>query len=184
MNRVQFFDVVRKRFGSLKQEQVDALDFLLDKLESDSPDRLEHAAYMLATIKHETADTYLPVKEAYWVKNAEEWRRRNLRYYPWYGRGYVQLTWEENYRRAGQKLDLDFITDPDAVMEPEASYLICLEGMREGWFTGKKLSNYIKGSRVDYWNARRIINGTDKAGLVQGYANSFAKALLKSEYSV
>ena len=50
------------------------------------------AAYVLATAYWETARTMEPVREAFWM--SEEWRRANLRYFPWYGRGFVQLTWE------------------------------------------------------------------------------------------
>jgi hypothetical protein len=48
-------------------------------------------AYVLATTQWETAQTFKPVREAFWKD--EEWRRVNLaRYYPYYGRGFVQLT--------------------------------------------------------------------------------------------
>lgn len=40
-------------------------------------------AYVLATTEWETANTFKPVKEAYWL--SEEWRRKNLRYFPFYG---------------------------------------------------------------------------------------------------
>jgi predicted chitinase len=122
---------------------------------------LEQTSYVLATAYWETARTMKPVKEAYWL--SEGWRKNNLRYYPWYGRGYVQLTWEDNYKRAGRKLNLDLTTNPDSVMEPEVSAKIMVVGMLEGWFTGKRLSQYINSDTVDYVNARRIVNGTDKA---------------------
>jgi len=122
---------------------------------------LEQTAYVLATAYWETARTMKPVREAYWL--SEGWRKNNLRYYPWYGRGYVQLTWKENYERAGRKLNLDLTTDPDCVMEPEVSARILVVGMLQGWFTGKRLSQYINNDTVDYVNARRIVNGTDKA---------------------
>ena len=48
---------------------------------------LEQAAYVLATASWETAHTLRPVREAFWLD--EKWRKRNLRYYPWYGRGAV-----------------------------------------------------------------------------------------------
>ena len=50
-------------------------------------------------------------------------------------------------------------------------------GMREGWFTTKKLSDYIKNGKADYVGARRIINGTDEARKIAGYAEIFEKAL-------
>jgi hypothetical protein len=56
-----------------------------------------------------------------------------------------------------------------------------LEGMREGWFTGKKLSTYLPdqgvATRLQYVAARKIINGTDKAELVEDYAQVFERAL-------
>lgn len=131
----------------------------------------KQCAYVLATAWHETAGTMKPVKEAYWLD--EGWRRDNLRYYPWYGRGYVQLTWESNYVKAGDMLGLDLTTVPDVVMEPEVSTLILVRGMKEGWFTGKKLSDYINEDGTDYVNARRIVNGTDKKDLIASYAKEY-----------
>jgi hypothetical protein len=134
-------------------------------------------AYVLATSYWETARTMKPVKEAYWVKNAEAWRRKNLRYYPWYGRGYVQLTWEANYIKASQKLGMDLTTNPDKVMEPVASAKILVHGSAEGWFTGKKLSDYITIKKSDFINARRVINGTDKARAIADIAKDYDAAL-------
>lgn len=138
-------------------------------------------AYVLATAYHETAHTMKPVKEAYWIKNAEAWRKKNLRYYPWYGRGFVQLTWKENYEFAGKKLNLDLTTDPDKVMEPEISADILVLGSKEGWFTDKKLSDYITLQKSDFRNARKIINGTDKADLIAGIAQDYDQQLKKVE---
>jgi Chitinase class I len=117
-------------------------------------------AYVLATAYWETAKTMKPVKEAFWL--SEDWRKKNLRYYPWYGRGFVQLTWERNYVKAGKELNVDLTTNPDKVMEPYISAQILIVGMIEGWFTGKKLSDYITLQKSDFKGARRIINGVDK----------------------
>jgi hypothetical protein len=77
-------------------------------------------------------------------------------------------------------LDVDFIKDPNLVMEPINSYKILTYGMHQGWFTGKKLDDFIKGTKKDYTNARTIINGHDKAGLIAGYARAFEKILTDS----
>lgn len=180
MNRQAFFDSIRQSFGRATLEQVEPVEWLLGKLESDPPASLEQAAYMLATVRHETADTYMPVREAF--HKDEAWRKKNMRYYPWYGRGYVQLTWRDNYVRAGKELGLDLITDPDVVMAPSVAYAIMLRGMTEGWFTGKKLDDYIGNGKKDYRGARKIINGTDKDTLVAGYAETFEKALRGAKY--
>jgi len=142
------------------------------------------AAYVLATADHETAHTFMPVREAYWVKNAEAWRKKNLRYYPWYGRGFVQLTWEANYKKAGDKIGVNLIADKDAAMQPENAAKILVLGMKEGWFTDKKLSDYITLSRSEFVSARRIINGTDKDDEIAALAIKYDRELLAAGYGV
>ena len=142
------------------------------------------AAYVLATAWWETAHTMHPVKEAYWVKNAEAWRKKNLRYWPWYGRGYVQLTWERNYIHAGKQLCLDLTTNPEAVMKPDVSARILVMGSLEGWFTGKKLGDYITIQKSDFKGARRIINGTDKAAKIATIARAYDAALKVEGYGI
>ena len=142
------------------------------------------AAYVLASCYWETARTMKPVKEAYWLKNAEKWRKKNLRYYPWYGRGLIQITWEANYLKAKSKLGVDFIKDPDLVMQDEHTVEIAVRGMKEGWFTGKKLNHYITLLRSDFVNARRIVNGTDEAEAIAEIAEDYDKALEDMGYGV
>lgn len=140
------------------------------------------AAYVLATAYWETAKTMNPVIEAFWM--SETWRRVNLRYYPWHGRGFVQLTWRDNYVKAGKALKLDLTTDPNKVMEPDVSAEILVLGSLEGWFTGKKLGDYITLQKSDYINARRVINGTDKASDIAALARAYEATLLADGYGV
>lgn len=134
-------------------------------------------AYVLATAYWETARTMQPVEEAYWLSDA--WRQKNLRYYPWHGRGFVQLTWQANYEKAGKALGIDLTTDPSKAMEPQISARILVEGMKGGWFTGKKLADYINAERTDFVGARRIVNGTDKAAEIAAIAKIYLEALAK-----
>ena len=124
--------------------------------------------YVLATVQHETNGTFKPVKEAYWL--SEGWRKRNLRYYPYYGRGYVQITWESNYRKFSKLLTerysanyIDLVQYPDLALDESFAAFILVYGMKHGTFTGKKLSDYISNKKIDFRRARRIINGLDKA---------------------
>ena len=142
------------------------------------------AAYVLGTAFHETAHTMKPVEEAFYLGRKAEAHRKSLRYYPWHGRGYVQLTWQANYLKAGKALDVDLTTDPDRAMVPEIAAKVLVRGMVEGWFTGKKLSDYITRERSGYTNARRIINGTDKAALIAGHARDYEAALKAEGYGV
>jgi putative chitinase len=130
-------------------------------------------AYLLATSFHETGHTMEPVREAYWVKNAEAWRKEHLRYYPYYGRGYIQLTWERNYKLAADKLGQPIDTNLDLALDPTIAADIAVLGMKEGWFTGKKLSDYVDLQHSDFVEARRIINGTDQAQRIAGYATQY-----------
>lgn len=140
------------------------------------------AAYVLATAYWETARTMAPVKEAFWLP--EDWRKRNLRYYPWYGRGFVQLTWEQNYHRASKELGMDLTSDADKVMEPAISADILVLGARDGWFTGQRLSDYITVQKSNYRGARRIINGSDKAAAIAEIAREYEEALLAQGYGL
>lgn len=137
-------------------------------------------AYILATAYWETARTMKPVVEAFW--KSDNWRRKNLRYYPWHGRGFVQLTWEANYRKAGQKLGLDLLSNPDAVLEPQCSAKILVIGSMEGWFTGKKVGDYITLTNSNFRGARRVINGSDKANQIAKIAKDYDVELKKCGY--
>lgn len=132
-------------------------------------------AYVLATTQWETAHTFEPVREEF-LKN-EEWRKNNLRYYPYYGRGYVQLTWERNYQRYSDILDMDFVKEPDLVMNPVIASFILIHGFKVGVFTGRKISDYINESRSDFINARRCINGLDKANEIATIAKTYLESL-------
>src|SRR5690606_34382592 len=92
MNRKAFYDALRPTLGALTQANVVGFERYLDEALRRST-ALHDLAYILATGWWETGKTMQPVREAYWLD--EDWRRRNLRYYPFYGRGDVQLTWEE-----------------------------------------------------------------------------------------
>lgn len=190
-----FFDIVRAELfsGSLKQEQVDGLNCLLAATENLPKNQ---RAYIFATAYHETARTMQPIEERGKGKGRDygTWRvnSKNQKYCPkmrggdvytfdecphlFYGRGFVQLTWYDNYLRAGKELGQDFINNPDWVMQPDFSAKILVCGMMKGWFTGKRLSDVVNERMTDFVNARRVVNGTDKAELISSYARIFLKA--------
>ena len=180
MNKEAFYKSVRGGIlgPTLDQNEVSGCEAILAAMEGEP---IANCAYALATAYHETNATMQPVEEAYWL--SEAWRKKNLRYYPWHGRGYVQLTWEANYERADEALGLAgaLRADPDKAMEPAIAAKIMRRGMREGWFTGKSFSTYLPAhgpaSIERFRSARRIINGTDKDLLVARHAMQFQTAL-------
>ena len=181
-DRKKFFDGFREKIDStIEPEQVTGLEFLLDHIETDPFwKHIPQIAYALATVGHETAWSFQPVEEGYYLGDAARVRRfqKTLRYHPYFGRGYVQLTWKANYEKAGKILKLPQLVDkPDLAKDPNVAYKVLTRGMHQGWFTGKKLDDYIKGDKKDYKNARKIINGNDKDVLIAGYARKFEQIL-------
>jgi predicted chitinase len=132
-------------------------------------------AYLLATVYHETAHTMLPI-----VERGGQKYLKSKKYWPYIGRGYVQLTWDYNYEKAGKLLKANFLSNPDLLLEKKYAAPIAVMGMKEGWFTGKKLSDYITLAKSDFHKARRIINGLDDAALIASYARTY-DILLKNE---
>lgn len=148
------------------------------------------AAYVLATAHHETG-RFRFMEEIGQGKGRDYGRPVTLirgRTATYYGRGYVQLTWLQNYARMGLKLGLNLVETPDLARQPDIAARILWEGMIAGDFTGKALSDYLPrgalGDRAlgaDYFEAfvaaRRIVNGTDRAELIAGYAVEFLEAM-------
>jgi putative chitinase len=188
-NPAAFFDSVRDSGvfgGTLKPDQVKGLGAVLGAAQAAGWP-LAFTAYALATACHETAYTMQPVREAFWL--SETWRRTHLRYYPHYGRGFVQLTWPVNYKKADDKLGLGgrLVANLDLALDPDIAAKIMVKGMDEGWFTADKAGNrhtlarHVPGrgaaNAAQFTSARRIINGTDKAAKIAAEAMKFQTAL-------
>lgn len=195
VERSKFFSLYRERFGKLTQKQVSAIEVFLSEIEK-YPMTVREAAYLFATVYHETAKTFLPLEEYGKGRGKKYGKPVNGKKY--YGRGYVQLTWDYNYKKATEELrrqfpliilayeerhgvKFDLLASPEQAMDAEIACAILVLGSQQGWFTGKKLSDYINANQCDYINARRIINGTDRAKLIAGQAQKFKEILSGSE---
>lgn len=186
MDRSSFYASLRARnsgaFGtSLSQKQVNGCEAILDAAERRGIP-LRQLAYILATVYHETAHTMQPIAEYGKGKGRKYGVPAGPYGHVYYGRGLVQLTWLANYERASKELAINLVKYPDDAMQLDVATEILITGMLKGWFTGKKLPDYISGEKVDYTNARRIVNGTDKAALIAGYAKAFETALNTAGY--
>jgi len=203
-DRDVFFDSVREDpfSGSLSQDQVDGMNAILDAWEANPrSEDLRHLAYSLATTYHETSQKMQPIEEygqgagmSYGAPDPETGQT-------YFGRGYVQLTWRDNYRRADEELDLgDCAADETScewhaenALDPTIAADVMFQGMTEGWFRSsggqrETLSRYFNDNCDDAYNAREIING-DKSKvpdwsngvsigkLIAGYHRDFLAAL-------
>lgn len=184
-----FFDAVRSTLadGKLTQHQVDvfnqigwAWDRYGDKLGYDQ----YRLAYVLATAWHETG-RFKWLKEIWGPTSAQkryEGRTDLGNTQPgdgkrFMGRGLVHITGRRNYTDWAKRLGIDIVADPERAEELPIAARILVDGMVEGTFTGRKLQHYINSDGTDFVGARRIVNGTDKAELIAGYAEKFSAAL-------
>lgn len=199
-DRKRFFDAFRPYFQkiagrALTAEQVSNLEFLLGAFEVSDwfNDDVRFIAYALATIHIETYwpktnSRYAPITEggtkAYFNRYDIQHNPKKARElgnlqsgdgYLFRGRGYVQITGRNNYRKFGIE------DSPELALDPQTAFHIMETGMHTGMFTGHKLGNYINAQKTDYKNARRVINGQDRAAEIAGYATEFEQILRESE---
>ncbi|MGQ3290811.1 MAG: glycoside hydrolase family 19 protein, partial [Shinella sp.] len=153
-------------------------------------------AYMLGTAHHETGRTMQAVRETFastddkaiaildrafnagrlpWV-STPYWHK-DSRGRSWLGRGLVQLTHKSNYEKMSTELGIDLVADPTLAMDLQTAVKIMLKGMRKGSFTGKKLGDFFSPTKEEWRNARKIINGLERADLVASYAKSYYGAI-------
>lgn len=182
IDRDIYFENVRNALfsGAMSQQQVDGQCVLLglwDYQATGTPmEDLRWLAYILATVYHECATKMWPITEY-----GDDDYLQSREYWPFIGRGFVMLTWEENYRNASASLglidDRDLVDHPDMALDSLISARILFRGMAEGWYTGEKLGDYFNDDTDDPINARRIVNGNDKDELIASYHVIFLDAL-------
>jgi len=181
INRQYYFDSVRGALfsGHMTQPQVDGQNALLDYGETQRWDD-RWLAYLLATTFHETAQTMEPISE-YGKGAGKPYGVPDGPYdQVYYGRGFVQLTWYQNYQKQDDKLQLNgkLVETADLALDLQIATEIIFGGMQDGDFTGVGLGKYINDAQTDFYNARKIVNGLDQASTIAGYATKFANAIV------
>ena len=148
------FSIIKQKLGKLTQSQVDQLNLLVSTCDSNSLS-LKQTAYCLATVWHETGTTMLPIVEKgpmpYFNKYDTGAIAQSLGNtpqadgdgYKFRGRGYVQITGTTNYRKFSKILGIDLLTYPDLALDKDNAATIMVDGMKDGVFTGKSLTDYI-----------------------------------------
>lgn len=195
INRTFFFSQVRAQLfgGKVSQSQVNGLGAILDVWEANYAAKDDRwLAYVLATSYHETAFTMQPIHELggpkYFFSRYDKDGDRpkvaaalgntekgdGVRFH---GRGYVQLTGRTNYRKAGTLVGSNLVDNPDLALDPSVASKILFVGMETGLFTSKRFGDYFNTKIEDWINARRIINGVDKAPQIAAYGTKFYGAI-------
>lgn len=192
--------------GRLTQQNVDGTSAILDAWEASpySGQPLDGLAYILATAFGETGTMKWDVREIppkgrtraeyfedrYGVNGSRPKVARSLgNTQPgdggnFYGRSFPQITGRANYTKFEALLGVPLVKNPDLALKKEIGAAILLHGMYRGLFTGRKLGDYFDGKPVGEVEAkrrrveaRRIINGTDKAETFARVAAAFGMAL-------
>jgi len=190
-----FYDTIRPVLfnGSISSKQFEGTEATLKACADGRVTDPRAVAYILATVYHECAKTMQPIEE--YGKGAAYDYGKQLKmgggkgkrvayetpHQLYYGRGYVQLTWYENYEVQGKRLGIDLLNHPELALQPSVAGSIMISGMTRGDFTGRKLGQFFTPTLTDYVGARKIINGQDKAGLIAGYAHTFFAALAEPQ---
>ena len=176
--------LVQKMVGKLnrafprlsRQQKANAKDIIIQSIRYTK--EVNQIAYILATAYGESK--FKPIKEIK-ARTRPKWLvRAQSKYWPsgFYGRGYVQLTWDYNYKKFGRLLNIPLYRNPNLALNPKFASQIIAIGMTKGLFTGRGLSRYISArkGKCDFKNARRIINGTFEASKFAEYARKIARA--------
>jgi hypothetical protein len=171
-----FFDSIRPLWpgGKLPQQAVDWINAVVAELaKRDMP--VTHKAYILGTAHHES-DHWKTMVE-YASGKAYEGRADlgntvkgdGVRFK---GRGLVQITGRRNYTDWAKRLGVPLVDRPELAAQLHYAVRILIDGMVIGTFTGRKLSDF-----ATYEDMRRVVNGTDRASVIAGYARVYEKAL-------
>jgi putative chitinase len=201
MNKGSFYTSVRSTLfgGKLSQGVVDTIEAINTALDKYCVTDYRQRAYVFGTARHESYHAkvnpeWAPVREGFSSTNqgaikavtslfnrkiiSKNYALPLANGLSYYGRGLVQITHPGNYIDLGKRLGIKLYDNPDMALDRGIAAEILVVGMKEGLFTGKKLSNYFTYTETDNVNARRIINGTDKADLIADYATEFYNALI------
>jgi predicted chitinase len=130
-------------------------------------------AYVLATVEHETAGTFRPVEEYGKGKGRSYGKPHPQTGQTYYGRGFVQLTWLRNYEKYSRIIGVDLVNHPEKACEPNIALFILVHGMKHGNFTGASLPRYVNQRQTDFYNARRVVNGLDRAKHIANLARKY-----------
>jgi len=206
--------------GKLTQTQVDGLEAIIDEWNAQGGGHRSQLAYVLATPYHEVGRSYKPVRENLNYTTAAKIRQvwpsrfktdssaqpfvkqpKKLAIEVYGGRlgnktkpsedgwiyrggGWPQTTGRTNYAKFGLE------ENPNDILQPKVSAHALVKGMKDGLYTGKKLSDFINEKQVDYVSARALINAdkTRKTNTgtigsdIAGYAMKFDLALKNAGY--
>ena len=104
-----------------------------------------------ATVMVETG-TFAPILEKMAGPHQPELYKRQMEYFPYIGRGFVQLTWKKNYAMFGPFVGVDLVRYPYKALEASTAAMILAE-----YFRQMRVADAAK--EYDWKRVRRLVNG-------------------------
>jgi hypothetical protein len=139
-------------------------------------------AYILATAEHES-DSFKTLEE-YAGGEKYEGRTEDLgNTQPgdgprFKGRGFVQLTGRLNYTRYRETTGIKLVELPIIMMNwPALAVFTMVDGMMRGVYTGRRLDEFVNSTKQDFFNARQVVNGHDRAQKIADQASAWLTKL-------
>src|SRR5689334_23038261 len=120
IDKVKFYSELRVKglFQNLSQLQVNTIDAIFSEIEKQEITDNRQMAYIFATAYWEAHNPKKPELRLTPMKEfGGETYLKSKKYYPYYGRGLSQITWDYNYKKEGQRLSLDLLTNPDLILD-------------------------------------------------------------------
>ena len=172
-----YINACEKAFGDMDKLQRESIEEIIRAFDKYGDKDLNKLAYILGTARHES--NFRPIEERRAASSQTDvYNRQNKYWYTgYYGRGFVQLTWQSNYQKMSDLLSINFVANPSLALEPKYAARILVQGMMQGSFTRKKLDTYINDQEQDFYNARKTVNGTDRAARIEGYTLSILEKI-------
>lgn len=150
---------------------------LLSAMQAEGIDSPSARVAMAATVAHETAHTFRPIREYYSGPSREEYFEAKYGYQTsagkrlgntlpgdgarFYGRGFIQLTGRDNYTSYGNALGVNLVGNPDLALDPTISARVAARYFRVrgvnvaadkgDWRAVRKLVNGGYNGWEDYW---------------------------------
>lgn len=171
----RYVEAVFTAYGVNGFDETNTVRLIVDAFNSLGDGDNNKLAYIIATAWHESF--LKPIREIRCQPGTQCYDRQEVYWDSGYfGRGYVQLTFQSNYQTMSNLLGVDLVANPDLALDPVIASQVIVKGMIDGLFTGVALRQFINFFDQDFFNARRVVNGTDRAQLISDHTTNLLNA--------
>lgn len=137
-------------------------------------------AYIVATADYETGRTFLSIEDGTRGKGTLYATMTKISGKPYikpiqlyYRRGIAPIVGYENYQKISRKSGIPIFENPELLMDEDIAIQILVDGMMQGWFTNRKLTDYFHKTKEDWEGARAVVHKNEKNKLIAALARDY-----------